>query len=281
MLKIYGNRGYAIESPKRGVINSTCGENSAPRGKIVSWSAASRRRMREALLTLVPPETYCTYGVTLTVPGAVADSDEIKRIFHRYRVWATRCRLCAVWRLEVQSRGQLYYHLIVNAPAYWNPTECITAWLSHLGERASIAGALSHACTIEPDTGETGKWLRYLADHSTKTKQHQLGVDIGRHWGIINKRLFTDMLPTTEYPLGSHHRAMVIRWLSRLCCPQLPFSDLSRKEDYKVCKKSRSCPFGSSLGKRFRRGSRGRAVWFGRVDTVSRMCEAALDSPPF
>lgn len=96
-------------------IGNPTGKGGGRRGKITGWSTASRRRMRSFLLT-----HRCVYervlGVTLTIPGPPMPYGEAQRIFSVWAVAAYRAFLAAVWRVELQRRGALHWHLLCGLP---------------------------------------------------------------------------------------------------------------------------------------------------------------------
>ena len=92
------------------------GEGGGIRGKVKGWSKASRRRMRNALLTHSTGTEYITVGASFTIPGPVMETRDAQQLF---KAWCYRCRdlvLAAIWRVELQPRGQLHWHAIVHVP---------------------------------------------------------------------------------------------------------------------------------------------------------------------
>lgn len=86
------------------------------RGEIVGWSAHSRLRFRRWLLTHEPSPECFEYNVTLTVPGPPLSPSDMRKLWHRFSTDLKRSGRAAVWRLEVQSRGSVHWHLILNSP---------------------------------------------------------------------------------------------------------------------------------------------------------------------
>lgn len=96
------------------------------RGAISGWSSASRRRMREFLVSHTFPEGWCCYGVTLTVPGE--DVDEVMKAGASGRSFFDECvrqfgqaikgKLGGgmVWRKELQVRKMPHLHGLVILP---------------------------------------------------------------------------------------------------------------------------------------------------------------------
>lgn len=71
----------------------------------------------------------------------------------------------------------------------------------------------------DKDKGGEGAWLRYLQDHASKHKQEQIGVDVGRHWGVVGRRVFVELKPLTIAPTSKKAYFRVRRWMRRLRSP--------------------------------------------------------------
>jgi len=82
------------------------------RGTIKGWSSASRRRMREFMLSHGLGEGYHCAGLTLTIPGPGFDGEGIRRLWQGFSVRWRRAGGCAVWRREVQARGTDHWHCL-------------------------------------------------------------------------------------------------------------------------------------------------------------------------
>lgn len=100
-----------------------------------------------------------------------------------------------------------------------------------------------------------GAWERYLQDHASKCKQHQIGEGIGRHWGVVGRKRFVE-ISGEMVDMTRKEYARFRRGLERLATP-------SRKDQESA--------FGRSLGRRCRRGRRGCAVAFTRPETLARL----------
>lgn len=247
------------------------------RGEIKGWSSASRRRMREYMLTHRPADGVDLYGVTLTIPGPVMPPERAKTLFANYARSLEKSGVCAVWRLEIQQRGQLHWHMMAGAK---DSSPIVLLWWKTLynagGEafdppygakqitwassRMALPGADLHSVHIDTE-GDRGSWLRYLQDHCSKGKQEQIAVNIGRHWGVIGRKLFVQVLPDRGVDLTDKQFYRVLRMLQRLATPS------------EVCHES---PFRRRLRGRVRRGSRGRSIWYTRPETVGRLIDWAL-----
>jgi len=94
------------------VPGNPTGKGGRKRGKVQGWSAASRRRMRELLLTHELREGYHCLGLTLTLPGPGFDSAGVERLWHSFSDRWPRAGGCAIWRREVQERGADHWHCL-------------------------------------------------------------------------------------------------------------------------------------------------------------------------
>lgn len=269
------------------------------RGKVKGWSEASRRRMREFLLTSKPVDGLTVYGVTLTVPGPPITPQEASHLFdHFTKNYLTRNGCGMVWRIEVQKRGAVHWHGIISAPralrvadfpaplradyalrCYWSEALKVlgkcdhdTEWqgrpvtlLNHF--RGDLPGADVHAFNVQMEGGE-GAWLRYLQDHATKSKQEQIATGFGRHWGIVGRKCFESSRPIESHEFKSAKSfSRFLRAYHRLIRPVMSYR--RRREKFR---KFDNRPFrGRSLGFANLRGSRGVSVWFSRPETVKRL----------
>lgn len=284
--------GVALASPHRIARRKPAGAGGK-RGKVAGWSAASRRRMRRALLTWGAPEGQNLYGVTLTIPGPVLKLEESRAIWAWFGLHAAKAGWGILWRLEIQQRGALHWHGVVLPPADLDPVlvglKLTRLWrgaLDSIGPRrfdppwsgqdgswrqalvsvpglSAMPGADVHSCqvTAEADGGK-GAWLRYLQDHATKAKQEQIGSGVGRHWGIIGRARFVRLVPLETDVLTDEQWFRFLRALQRLATPSL---------------KREGVPFGRRLGGRNRRGGFGQSVWFSRGETVKKLVEWARE----
>lgn len=290
------------ENDKRGV-----------RGEIRGWSTASRRRMREFLLTHEPLPGAKLYGVTLTIPGdrwkdgkiQAPSPEECAKLFDHFgKNYVTRQGCGMVWRLEVQSRGVIHWHGILSAPAtvYFHgvdmPPPCALRfwWLDALrvlGKHdflqtwkgrevileqwyhSDIPGAEVHSVDVQEDGGR-GAWLRYLQDHATKSKQEQVAQNVGRHWGVVGRSQFRKARAEHSHQFSSVAAYWrFLRAFHRLTRPVMSY----RKRREKTAKYN-GRPFGGrSLGWSSNRGTIGVSVWFSKPETIKKLVAWAEGSP--
>jgi len=107
-------------------------------------------------------------------------------------------------------------------------------------------------------TDETGSWFRYLCDHSTKLKKGQVAENIGKHWGVISRKLFVEN-NGNEVEVTEKQYHVLRRAYERLCT-------YHKKSD---------CDFGTKLGHRPSRGRNGTTYAFVRPETVLKLLRYA------
>ena len=120
-ISIYSSQGVGVKSGRP--CGNPTGKGGGKRGKVVTWSKASRRRMRNFLLTRAV-KNGDTYGVTLTIPGPPVSVQVAREMFSSFRQRCEKAGLAFVWRIEIQKRGQLHWHLCLSTP---NNTRVLTA----------------------------------------------------------------------------------------------------------------------------------------------------------
>lgn len=286
-IHIYHGRGEIMETVTKHCPNPE-GKGGGKRSKILTWSKSSRNRARHVLLSCSCPEGWATYGVTLTIPGPVATIEEQRELWSRYCLDVAKYGWLMVWRLEVQARGAWHWHCLLSMPEYGGadlpaPWKGITdnctaitvswwrialdrmpaveghtdkgAWVG-MTPRSGWPGALKHAVDVTTEGATRGAWLRYLADHATKAKQGQVGVNVGRHWGVVGRKWLCKLVPDSVEVLTDRQSWAYLRAKQRLATPRIP------------CE---SAPFGRRLGYRIRRGTVGRSVWFCNTATALRL----------
>lgn len=191
------------------------------RGKITSFSRHSRLRLRETLATR--SIIGCRqYGLTLTLPWQIEDFligdslfnrsfdqdlmyDNYKKVFNRFVLYFKRSfpNSSGVFRHELQRRGLPHAHLVLYIPHLDLPFAGGDQSFSHfsylkrtitqiwyksllcdLGS-GSVEGFFRSSCHLEL-LNDNIAIFRYLCDHTSKSKQSQLGYK-GKQWGIIGR----------------------------------------------------------------------------------------------
>ena len=285
-VEIYSD-GARLTAPPCGGKNDQSGKHK--RGVIVGWSKSSRRRMRDFLLTHTVPAGWVACAVTFTIPGYPMELSDVKRLWQNWRVRANRLSLCAVWRIEIQKRGQLHWHLIVGfdgEPAAAQ-RQIVQSWHKALRSMGELGfkylgsasdprefemvtfkgnpmdwkGAEKYSAKVDVFPNQLGPWKRYLQDHTTKSKQEQIPENIGRHWGKINSKLFVEALPNRASTLSNKEYARFLRAYNRLCTPYI---------------RCHGALFGRRRGYSAKRGRYGQTVVFSMPETVGRLLDWAV-----
>lgn len=272
-IKFYPH-GVQTSVPNR-VIPAKNKQKPAKRGVIDKFSAKSRYRLREVLLTRSGPEGWFTGSGTFTVPGPNLEVSEFQAVLHHISHKIQKAGLCMVWRVEMQQRGMPHIHA-----AIWGPTALSVRRVSELWfevienltlsedwlqetkkgktflwekgrKRSAIVGFDVRGSMVE--VGESAQafdqgWWRYLCDHTSKSKQAQLGWK-GRQWGIVGRVLMREN-GSFSRKLTEFQYFLFLRHLRRL----------TRSNKW--------------------RGSRGKSVWFSNPLTVARLAAWAIAERP-
>jgi hypothetical protein len=114
------------------------------------------------------------------------------------------------------------------------------------------------------DGGHLGA-VKYLLDHTSKTKLHQIATT-GRHWGRLGRKHWSAYWvpsPAADYRLSWAQYVSLLRVLRRFNRPRIAHNQ-------------KAGVWGTHLGYATRRGRQGASVWFG---VTSRVVEWARDNP--
>lgn len=131
-----------------------------------------------------------------------------------------------------------------------------------------LPGAERESAACKCDADPSSRWMHYLQDHASKKKQEQEGTWKGRRWGKICGAKFKVLEPSEIVELTRKQYQRFKRCRQRLSTPSI---------------RDERCVFGSRLGYRNQRGSRGASVWFSNTETNRRLCTWAQsfdDGPP-
>lgn len=277
-------------SPLKGQSRGTGGALDEKRGEIVGFTAAARRRMRHAMLTLYVPDAFLV-GVTFTVPWKGSNfeplMDEFRECWHRFGVSFRRGypHSAMIYRVELQQRGAPHIHALVwysskDAAAALGGCACVplggtvassllnvslgAMWRESVPDlhHGSFHAFVRFGVKVEP-IPDAGAMFRYLADHASKHKQAQLGYK-GKQWGIVGRSNLVRREPVRLPPfLFPRHEVMFNRLLRKVMRYRLQAS----RHHWK-----RLPPFGSVL----KGSARLIGDFYLRQDTVMRMWEHSL-----
>lgn len=270
------DRGYVLHGFKREGNGKPENLKRREEGDISGWSPASRRRLRRFIHDYREPDGWPNYGVTLTVPGPVLTPKQSKDLWASFQKHMCRIKALIVWRAEVQQRGAVHWHLLVSlhpslnvhrviTERWWNCVEALGevkdytmksgTVIEYASSRMTLFGAMERCVDVEPQR-ESDSWFRYLCDHMSKSKQEQIGENIGRHWGIVGRKWAVPSISIEVCELTYRENFLLRRCLRRLSTPRV---------------KNESDPFGYSLGWAPKTSLYGRQDRFGHTQAVSRL----------
>lgn len=297
-VSLYPGKGVKLSAPN---LNATAGPGGK-RKSVVGWSSSSRRRMRMVLLTSTGPAGWVLHNTTLTVPGPVLSLSE------NIRLWKSFCRevesheWCAIWRVEIQKRGALHWHMILWAPV-WSPVIArrrVTPDTDMLPTPEVIRHEWSKAlATLGPVQCDT-YWMDPFGDWHPPAllgnrfmlpgaDQHavnvQTDVDAKGAWlRYLQDHATKAKQEQIPESIGRHWGIIGRKYIQTVSPGEI---DALTREQYfrflrwyqRLCRpsfKSSHVPFGRKLGYRPSRGSRGTSVWFSNTDTVRRLVSRAI-----
>lgn len=250
------------------------------RGKISCFSAGSVRRLRETLFSKFVPGAI-SFGATFTVPWRCSNDEERKSVVSRFEStfnrWRKRFqydfpRSSIIYRVELQKRGAPHLHAVCYislddvkldyevkderlAKSALSQVSLRDDWLFSFDKETTESEwrrANSHSVKFDSlDTENKGSLFRYLADHTSKSKQAQLGWK-GRQWGILGKNnlVSENLFDLPPFP-NAHAQGVFWRMIKKLT--RYRISDELRSKKWK-----RRPPFGSV----YKGGNRKRGVIF-------------------
>lgn len=201
-------------------------KNRGTRGKIKGFSSRSKSRLRETLALGRLKVPYQIYGLCLTIPGDLLSIEDTRKLWHYWEknYFARKYNHCAfIWRIELQERKQAHWHCVCYVPTNFDIRQKICLdWFQFLHRRIgknwnekTLFGALRHSARVDDlQKSSTANIIGYLADHTSKHKQAQLGWE-GRQWAIVNKRnMDFSALEVVQYSARLHRP--IVRQFRRL-----------------------------------------------------------------
>lgn len=189
------------------------------RGKIRTFSAQAAYRCRQFLLTYHVPD-FEIWDVSNTIPGTVTD-EEFERAHDNYAQMIRRAGGGAVIRIELQRRKEAHTHCAIWLPKNLDRTKrdylLHAGWIHCLPEANQLhPHAWARATKVKGPYNfvqQSHKWFEYLAAHTSKKKQAQLGYE-GKQWTVINRKIFAPHDPL-HMDLSSEQEKRFKRTLTR------------------------------------------------------------------
>jgi len=185
-------QGRLIEAAQ--ISHATYKNRPAPRGGIVSFTKASRRRLIKLFARLRSGFRGRKTFVTLTFSGTPKPAEAkaaLKRLLMRWsRAYP---KASAVWRMEFQDRGAVHFHLICFNLPYIPQFELQQIWTDCTGEDRSIVD-IRKIKTMRGVMYYCSKYVAKLPGGAAATSldcapyQHdQTSESVGRFWGYWQK----------------------------------------------------------------------------------------------
>jgi len=246
-------------------------------------------------MTHTLPVGYMECAATFTIPGEPISYENAQKLFLKWRTIAKDNGWAVVWRVELQKRGQLHWHCIIGMKDVRQDIAGIaikTSWhkaLELMGEveyeymgwgadpfnKVPLTGskkllewngAYIYSAHVDFMDANGARWKRYLLDHTTKVKQEQIPENIGRHWGVIGRKQFVEVLPSTVETFTPQEYAKFMRCLDRMWTPYI-------RHDGAL--------FGRRRGYTVRRGKSGKTDLFTKSKpTIDRLIQWVLQQRP-
>lgn len=206
-------------------------ETLKTRGKITEFSSHSRLRLRKSILQNSLPNSK-SFGLTLTVPWMYKKEtlSEIlllyRKVFHRFCIAFSRKykNSACIFRHELQQRKMPHTHIILYLSNNDSQScDLLTSnikslWVNSLSDTISdcnIVGFLKYGIKLDKLDNKLNMY-RYIADHTSKSKQAQLGY-IGKQWGFINRKNFVKEKPLFIDFESDEQKLFFMRHIKKLC----------------------------------------------------------------
>lgn len=208
----FHRNGLELAKPKDITCRIMCGQNSAKRGDIVTFSTKSANRLRKVLLDI---DFNNSFALCLTLPKVDNLEYDFSGLWHNFCVLhQTKCSDPFVWRVELQTRGVPHWHLVY-CGGYYQALNFKHLWQDFISKRfrCSLPFFL-HSVKIQP-VHESSSALMYLTAHMSKHKSSQLGWH-GRQWGIVNRKYLRLLPSISTVQINEHDMIQIVRQFRRL-----------------------------------------------------------------
>lgn len=175
----------------RGDPMAGCGPGG-PRGRVVGFSRASRKRLLRLLNTIDRERSGTPLFVTLTYPAEwPGDPRRWKRDLQVWLHRLGRQHPCAwsVWRLEPQRRGAPHFHLLVFGVSMIAKEWLSLTWFEVVGSGDDLhLRAGTQVQRVQSWKRVIGYAAKYLAKEAEELPP-EWRAGVGRWWGVSNHKL--------------------------------------------------------------------------------------------
>lgn len=191
-----GGRLFIMNRTNRFTTGQGKGPDAKTRGMISDFSHNSRKRLIQFCSSINIEKIGLPDFVTLTYPAEWPEEptkwkDQLRAFFMRFERLVPDYAL--IWRIEPQKRGAPHFHIAVWG-AGWLLTSEGKQWLSRQWFEVVGSGDEKHlraGTSIEP-VSTWGKWIsyvsKYMAKVGDKSRKQVFDYDVGRYWGVRNKK---------------------------------------------------------------------------------------------
>ena len=200
---IHKNKGFSLHNPQP--IRQDQKNNIIVRTITTTFTRGAKRRMTKFMMTNKLKDKFYSFALTLTVPGMPLNETTIKKLWNLFHVYCDDLpfEFGAVWRAEVQERGQIHYHLICGATTTdtkYIIDEMEKLWIKTLKGVGQIpieyTGTFKEPIKIEPEPGKEKETFDYW---QSIEDAYQFKVIPNMRKFIYSKACQVDIFPTQEY----------------------------------------------------------------------------------
>jgi len=213
----------------------------AKRGKCLGGFPPSvRKRFLDMLMSIswdLATVAASVKFITLTYGQKFPDAEKAKRDLQVFwqRVRRIHPSACAVWRLELQRRGFIHFHLILIGVPFWDKEDMAATWADVIGpEYCDCSGPVPRAPFTRIERVQSpGQMRRYLTKYVCKrataetlprveasasvsgvaasagfnSPSYSTADFVGRQWGVMNRESFPfAKVEETQLPLNDDRK---------------------------------------------------------------------------
>lgn len=171
----------AIEITPIGVERKLCPIPKSPRGCVVSFSRASRRRLLWLIAQVSESHLASSLFLTLTYPASDRTSARPKRdldVFMK-RIARRFPQTFAIWKMEYTKRDVPHFHILLFGVDYWNHRDLAHTWADVVRSSHPDHERAGTQVTRVESAAHAGRYVsKYVGKVGSLPPWH-----IGRCWG--------------------------------------------------------------------------------------------------